>query len=466
MEWNSFQELISYWKRSTILTGTKSYGEFTIDIINDIDKVVLFLNDFYETPQDCESQFPKGGTLLTDMAHIRILVMHPIICKLLIKCIIEYSKFFSNFPETLENPTSRIKNWCAERLHGFLVPHVLLSDNSSISLSDHCGVGSYDLFLMSFNESVSTITEFLERINSECLVMPPQYFVKITEQCLLFLEDLSMLKFIDLIIRTATKINLNNTSYSNECEVLSCEFVEKLIFSGSSTFDKLSIEAKSGIWASCPISVEHEIMKIFGNILFPTEKEEYMTPNNIREIIRNELFFERIFVHPKICHICFDVLTNLINETPDWRIFRLVRITIQFIFDGCITRNDQNDSIPITKYFSKSFSKLILVLTNENEIFGSHNYSMINSSLNQFLTDLNPSDIEMFRKKEWIILMSFPKWYYWIIKSIFDIENYPHLNELEAPLQYLSWLIYPREDGFAIILKNTLIEIINYIRGK
>lgn len=91
-------------------------------------------------------------------------------------------------------------------------------------------------------------------------------------------------------------------------------------------------------------------MKIFGNILFPAERgEEYMTPNDIRAVIRNEPFFEIMFTYPKICHTCFDVLTNLISETPDWRIFRLVRITIQFIFDGCTFKCDQDDSVSITE---------------------------------------------------------------------------------------------------------------------
>lgn len=54
-----------------------------------------------------------------------------------------------------------------------------------------------------------------------------------------------MLGFIDLIIRTATKNNLNDISGSRE-EVLSYEFVERLIFSRSSIFDQLSTEAKSG----------------------------------------------------------------------------------------------------------------------------------------------------------------------------------------------------------------------------
>ncbi|CAG8670830.1 7347_t:CDS:10, partial [Acaulospora morrowiae] len=457
IEWDLMQELVSRWKcNASNSQTTGSHRDFTVDVVKNIEKVILFLNAFHEkllccqTPQECASKFPKGGTLLTDLVHIRILVLHPIVCNLLVKCIVEYSKFFTEFSQNLGSST---------RIQSFFLRHIPkeYTDRSSELLSKSCGVEVSDFSCLMVDESVATIREFLETVNKESLMVPSQCLIEISDQCLPLLEDLSMSSLIDCIIFTATRYSLNRTSCSDNDETLSYKFVEKLLFTNSSMFDKLSVEAKSGLWASYPIAVENEIMRIFGEILFP-ENNEYMTPNDIKNVMQNQLFFERLIVHPKICHVCFDVLTNLIDESQDWRTFRLVRYMIQLIFDCCI----QNGYGPLTMYLPQSFSKIVSILTDE--IVGPHNFSAINCSLNQFLLDKKPSDFDMYKKKEWIILMSFPKWHYWIIESIFDVILYPDIKVLEDPIHYLTWLMYPSGNGAAVTLKNTLMDIIDYIR--
>ncbi|CAG8538183.1 6108_t:CDS:2 [Acaulospora colombiana] len=38
--------------------------------------------------------------------------------------------------------------------------------------------------------------------------------------------------------------------------------------------------------------------------------------------------------------------------------------------------------------------------------------------------------------------------------------------DLEDPIHYLTWLIYPRGNGAAVALKNTLMDVIGYVRGR
>ncbi|RIB19185.1 hypothetical protein C2G38_1281923 [Gigaspora rosea] len=224
----------------------------------------------------------------------RILVLHSETCRLVVKCILEYSKCVSGFTDSLTDSNYQSKNWCLNKINSLFFRHnpSYNRDNASEYIARSCGAGNYELQKIIVTESVTVIREFLETIITKSIAIPSQYFVKISEQFLPLLDDSSMWEMADLIIRSATNSALNITSYTNNCEVLSYEFVEKLVFT-ESIFDKLSIEAKSGLWAACPFAVEHEVMKLFGHLLFSREKE-YMTPREIKEVVRNELLFRRM----------------------------------------------------------------------------------------------------------------------------------------------------------------------------
>ncbi|CAG8829280.1 20067_t:CDS:2, partial [Racocetra persica] len=252
----------------------------------------------------------------------RILILHSETCRLVVKCILEYSKCVSGFSDSLTDSNGQSKNWCLNKINSLFFRHnpSYNRDNASEYIARSCGVGNYELQKIIVTESATVIREFLETIITKSLVMPSQYFIKISEQFLSLLNDSSMSEMADLIIRSATYRALHVTSYTENCEVLSCEFVEKVVFS-ESIFDKLSTEAN--LWAACPFAVEHEVMKIFGNILFSREKE-YIAPRKIKEVMRNEFLFQRMIVHSRICHLFFDILTKLVIESPDWRILRLI----------------------------------------------------------------------------------------------------------------------------------------------
>ncbi|KAF0448598.1 hypothetical protein F8M41_002634 [Gigaspora margarita] len=464
MEWISIQELISSWKQRA-LHETFYYGECTTDILKNIDIIVEFLSVFHEqqlvgckTAQECVTKFPKGGQLLTDLAKNRILVLHSETCRLVVKCILEYSKCVTGFTDSLTDSNYQSKNWCLNKINSLFFRHnpSYNRDNASEYIARSCGAGNYELQKIIVTESITIIREFLETIITKSIALPSQYFIKISEQFLPLLDDSSMWEMADLIIRSATNSSLNITSYTDNCEVLSYEFVEKLVFT-ESIFDKLSIEAKSGLWATCPFAVEHEVMKLFGHLLFSREKE-YMTPREIKEVVRNELLFRRMVVHPRICHLCFNILTKLVIESPDWRILRLIGYIIQPIFENDL----RNGYSSFEEYLPQPFMELVSNLTNY--ISGAHEFSMINSCIKQFLLSQSLSDVRMCRKQVWILLMSFPKWHYWIIEVIFDELLFPEISELEEPIHYLAWLMCPRDDNTIITLTNTIVDIIISVR--
>ncbi|CAG8453844.1 9756_t:CDS:10, partial [Cetraspora pellucida] len=438
MEWASIQELVSSWKQCA-LHGSLYYGECTTDIVKNIDIVVDFLNVFYEqlavckTAQECVTKFPK-----------------------VVKCILEYSKCVSGFSDSLTDSNCQSKNWCLNKINSLFFRHnpSYNRDNASEYIARSCGAGNYELQKIIVTESTTAIREFLETIVTKSIVIPSQYFIKISEQFLPLLNDTSMLEMADLIIRSATYRTLHITSYTDNCEVLSCEFVEKIVLS-ESIFDKLSTEAN--LWAACPFAIEHEVMKIFGHILFSREKE-YIAPREIKEVIRSELLFQRMIGHPRICHLCFDIMTKLVIESPDWRILRLIGYTIQPIFE-CDLRNGYSS---YEEYLPRPFAELVSNLTSY--ISGAQEFSTINSCVKQFLLSQSPSDVGICRKQVWILLMSFPKWHYWIIEVIFDELLFPEISELEEPIHYLAWLVCPRDDNTIITLTNTIVDIIISVR--
>ncbi|RIA85698.1 hypothetical protein C1645_363556 [Glomus cerebriforme] len=77
---------------------------------------------------------------------------------------------------------------------------------------------------------------------------------------------------------------------------------------------------------------------------------------------------------------------------------------------------------------------------------------------------LIPSVINNYRKYVWITLMSFAKWHYWIIEAFFDIQKFPRINDLQEPINYLAWLIYPREDSNIMIFSNSIGDMVTSIR--
>ncbi|CAG8803382.1 27303_t:CDS:2, partial [Racocetra persica] len=113
-------------------------------------------------------------------------------------------------------------------------------------------------------------------------------------------------------------------------------------------------------------------------------------------------------------------------------------------------------------YLPRPFADLVSNLTCY--ISGAHEFSTINSCVKQFLLSQSPSDAVIYRKQVWILLMSFPKWHYWIIEVIFDELLFPEISELEEPIHYLAWLVCPRDDIAIITLTNTIVDIIISVR--
>nr|CAG8577945.1 6559_t:CDS:10 [Entrophospora candida] len=467
-------KLVSSWRIHELYSKKKdALTPNTVDIIGNIDNIIDFLKNFHNqlvkcnTASDCIFRFPKGESLLKDLAFNqlnRILILHPVACQLIVKCVLEFSKCLNNVPNFIQGNNSR--NWCADRIKSIIQSHNDV-DEISDNFSYYNEIGLYEFHGLIVKEFITTIKEFLKVIENSSVELPNKCFIKISQQCLPLLNDLNMVELIDRIIVVATKNYLNyetcleNNNNDEQFLLFSDVFIEKLIFINTTFYEHLSIDAKDGLWATCPITVENEIMNIFGQLLFPIDSN-YMNPHYIKGFLKSNIIIQRMFKHPEIFHQCLYVLMKLILEIPDQRILRLIELVIQLIFDENIEFIVNKSNIKC-KFLSKLIDMITILKSNPDL----NSLEELNRIRKHSFTIEESSYYLNHKRQVWIIFKSCVKWNYWTINEILDINKYSNIEELKEFISYLGWLILPidEEDKEGLInLIITLTDIIIRIR--
>ncbi|GBC35880.2 hypothetical protein GLOIN_2v1715635 [Rhizophagus irregularis DAOM 181602=DAOM 197198] len=429
MEWpfiKELNELLRFWKtdrefKDELINHDITYATRTVNIVNKIDRLIELLDVLHEqllecdTAEKCNTKFPEVQNILEELVCIRILALHETVCQKIIECILEYTKLsdgtimFSNF-------IGLPKYWSLKVLRAISIGHSQ-GDNLSEKLASLCGAGSSDLDQLYVEEAVSMITDFLDNVEKNMLQLPSTCIENISEQLIPLLQVPEMFGLIERVILFATKGKLHHTMNSEYGNALSNLFVEHLVFFHHDMYIKLCGDAMLGLWTNCSAAVEHEVLiKI-------------------------------------IWHHCLE-------NFPDWRVLRLIKYTIEY----CIESKDCSKFIlpDITHYFPRLLEGLVTILAND--IPGVQTISKINFLRYKLLLEQSPSAMKNYRKHVWMTLMSFTKWHYWIIKSFFDIQKFPQIKDLQEPINYLAWLIYPREDSRIIIISNSIGDMITSIR--
>ncbi|KAG9289164.1 hypothetical protein G9A89_022473 [Geosiphon pyriformis] len=456
MEWDGVIELVSKW-RVKATAPKRSKDEKTaeiVDIIQNFDKVNSFLDEFHEqlsictSAQECARMFPKGARLLSELARNRIFILHPTSSQLIVKCLVEFSKIFNNFSIESCKILPKSNDWCFRQLRSlFLCRNIPVSNQTVWKIQDFCLTDSYSNNRALAEGSISIITQCLEALQNQSILLPADSIKILSEQCIPLLGDMNALNMIDQIIRTGTKGDSN--------EYLSALFVENLVFCNSKFHQKLSNESKLGLSACFPFVVEHEVMTLFGQLLFPIDK--YTSPTNIKALFRQGQLFQHIFMCSRIFLRCIDVFVEFIDDTPDWRILRLVTYFTQSVLEQIV-----DISADITLYLWQPFQFLVSILNSV--IAGPESFVEVNLARRKLLLEGLPVDYEWRRKQVWILLLSFSKWRHWIIAAIFDQDKYPNIKQLEAPINYFVWLICPRDDAIVLNLTNIVADIIVFLR--
>jgi hypothetical protein len=79
----------------------------------------------------------------------------------------------------------------------------------------------------------------------------------------------------------------------------------------------------------------------FQQLLFPVDRN-YKTPRNIIEFLQNKPFFYQAVKYPKIFSLCFDIFIKCLEDSPDWRVLRLIKYIIKYIIES----KDRNGCSP------------------------------------------------------------------------------------------------------------------------
>ncbi|GES89585.1 hypothetical protein GLOIN_2v1715635 [Rhizophagus clarus] len=450
MEWPFIKELsdlLRSWKTdgefNTDLTNQPDviYATRTINIVNKIGRLRELLDALHEqllecnTAGECNTRFPEVQNILEELVDFSV----------------ARNDAFSNF-------IGLPKYWSLKVLRAISIGHSQ-GDILSEKLASLCGAGSSDLDRSYVEEAVSIIIDFLDSVEENLLQLPSTCIENISDQLIPLLQVPEMFELIERIILFATKGKLHHTMNSECGNALSNHFVEYLVFFHHDMYMKLCSDAILGLWTNCPAAVEYEVLVSFQHFLFPVNKN-YMTPRNIIEFLRHKPFFYQAINYPKIFSLCFETFVKCLEDFPDWRVLRLIKYTIEY----CIESKDHSRFIPpdITHYFPRLLESLVTVLAND--VPGVQTISKINFLRYKLLLEQSPSVIKNYRKYVWITLMSFTKWHYWIIEAFFDIQKFPQINDLQEPINYLAWLIYPREDSRIIIISNSIGDMITSIR--
>ncbi|CAG8445651.1 1897_t:CDS:10 [Ambispora gerdemannii] len=454
MEWNSTQELVSNWNPTTsCLEKPNIFTCQTVDIVKNVDKINKFLEMLLEQitacadVHECATRFSPGVRVLGEFVPNKILLLHPKTFDLIVRCIVEYAKIFdlaSAFLTELKRPI----DWCIRAFRSITkCKNVNISKDIVELMEYYCQTGSIERNHYLINESVAIITQCLDNLELLSVYPSATCLKNLSKQCIPLLNDINNSYLVDRIIRTAAD--------SNSADSLSDFFVETLVFFRPEFYQKLSESSKIGLCKYFPFVVEYEVLTLFGQLLFPSNK--YRSPPTIRNYYKDAQLFRIIKICPKIFDTCFNVLLNLMDETRDWRILRLARYFIESLFEDIVKANRN-----IELYVSKPLDKLVSILCDD--IQDPETFSHLNMARKELLLEGLPSDHELHRKQVWLLLLAFSKWRHWIIEAIFDQEKYPEINQLEAPLDNLTWLVCPLDDGVILNLKNTIADIIMSLR--
>ncbi|CAI2181844.1 6991_t:CDS:10, partial [Funneliformis geosporum] len=474
MEWlviEELKELLRLWKTDLELTRELKnkdldgcYATRTVNIINKVDRLRELLDALHEqliecnTAEECFIRFPEVQNILEDLVCIRILTLHDTLCQKILECLLEYTKLFDKMDNVFTHFMGLPKYWCLKVLRTISIGHSQ-GDNVTEKLAYLCGAGSSDLDNSYIEEAISIITNFLDNVENYLFQLPSTCIENISEQIIPLLKVPDMFGLIERVILFATKDKLYHTINTEYENVLSERFVEYLVSFHHVIYMKLCNQAKLGLWTNCPAAVEYETLATFQQLLFPVNKD-YMTPRSITEFLQNKPFFYHVIKYPKIFGLCFDVFIKCLEVSPDWRVLRLIKYTIAYIIES----KDRNGfiSLDITYYFPKLLESLVQVLANDTP--GTHAFYKMNSLRRNLLLEQSTSVIHNYRKCVWITLMSFTKWHYWIIEAFFDVQRFPKIHDLQEPINYLAWLIYPREDNNIMIFSNAIGDLITSIR--
>ncbi|CAG8477737.1 5171_t:CDS:10 [Paraglomus brasilianum] len=432
------------------------------------EKVIVYLNTLHEglisckTPEECNSRYPQGINTLTELARKDGIALDPVLCKHLVNCLLEYSKVIDS----------------ADKSQNELHNHHR-RDKASHNLADYCGVGTTSLDQAIVNESVGSITRFLDMMeqNSRALSViivlivrkkrllfasgdpdfihcrtQPECLRKVSEKCIPMLGDTRFLNLIGRIVRAAT------CSVFEDKMALSETFIEELIYYKHDSFELLDDEAKFGVWACFPAASEFEIMSLFRAFL-STSDQTYVSPWQIRKSLRASLFIRGIFARPRLLHISIEILVNILNEMEDWRVVRLAGCLVECIVDRSIATGGSL----ISESSTDSLDILVGYISREEPSV--RTISKINSIRNNISLECPPAEIYKRKQCVWLLLMSLNKWRYWIIRAIFDRNSFPRVVDLEPLISYIVWLSYPQRESVCLDTMNVIGDIICYLRA-
>ncbi|KAI9301794.1 hypothetical protein BJ944DRAFT_270947 [Cunninghamella echinulata] len=477
-----------------------------LELIDNIASIFTSFEDLYQKLKQCNSVtscanlYPQIGTLLTAAATNPYLGYHKKLTRLVIDCILEYTKYDFNSTTTTTNTTDIINSamndqslskstlWCLQRLKrvsygsgsrdissntqsiDHQVQHIMSNiqhklKNGPLTISKIKRL--CDLSILLFNNQV--IIQLLDSLVDSVLVLKKQHEQQRN-------EHLSVLK-------ENNYSNHNTNSYYSEKFIY--HLLKEVTDEQSDYHNQWPVELKTKIWDTIPDILEYEWMNWLDkhldhlhhrpNHLLTSQHFNTSTTQGLRQ--RQHILLQGLKQRPCLIHTSFDIMTTLLLEKglTDWRIISLWNKIITWChqqLEIMDSRQRHPKEIFIQMGFTMdqvelllSFIKALLVSDDD----GQDHVHQLYKDLFTFIYGGTSQHIHRRRNEAWFISMMYPDyikkciclWIRWC-----TLEQEPWDDQIENISFFLSWLVNPsldnRMDNRHHILKDWILLLKGY----
>ncbi|CDS09560.1 hypothetical protein LRAMOSA10920 [Lichtheimia ramosa] len=421
MEWDQF--------RQTLGQGQPDRIKLKL-LLNKTPFIVDFLSRLLEQCRQCQTHeeiatlYPQASQVLTLASDHPYLAARPDIARLLVSCLLEYSKFqYAEQGNTLQQHGPSI-NWCITRLRRLINNSSTQGDSKEaierkvdkISKKLQDGLSSGNLQMTRIHE-LFDMAMFL--IHEKPIIPLIQ---KLTESAIQLHERNSRRRHWEAL--TPCSDNEDDVAFHDDTRLLPRSFLDQLCKHDDTLWKMYCSwprDIKFRLWKHHPEIIRAELMQLLHNYASQTT---YVADTDMELCMMDSEVVAALTHEHAVPQVIFKIMTELLLEYGDWRIYRAWRHLVsathcQFVPAGLESIDKSGDDIKTTL---------------SNYIYGGP-----------------VQEMRVLRGQAWLWILVHPEWIFqWtqkLVNQCFD-RNSTHFwnKDVETSTSILCWLLYPSDD--------------------
>ncbi|CDH57963.1 predicted protein [Lichtheimia corymbifera JMRC:FSU:9682] len=431
MEWDHFRQTLGQGQPDRIkLKLLLDKTAFIIDFLSRL----LELCRQCQTHEEIVALYPQASQALTLASDHPYLAARPDIARLLVSCLLEYSKFqYAEEGNTLQQHGLSI-TWCIARLRRLINNSSTRGDSKEMIEQKVAKISQkLDDGLASGNLQMARIHELFDMalfLIHEQPIIP--LIQKLTESAIRLHERNSRRRHWEALTPCSDNDdddeedglfqNADDDDDDDDTMLLSPSFLNRLCEHDDMLWNlycNWSRDLKFRLWKHHPEIIRAELMQVLHNYASQTtyvanaDIDLYMIDSEVAAALAHE---------PAVSQAIFKIMTELLLEHGDWRIYRawrhLVTATAHQFVPAGLEEIDKSDDIKTTL---------------SNYIYGGSIH-----------------EIRLLRGQAWLWILVHPEWVFqWtqeLVNQRYDRGSTHFWNKDEKSTGILCWLLYPSDD--------------------